>query len=143
MPGDLEGLEPIKSKGVDFSQFEGQKKPIEKVEVIDTTTPFDEEGTYHQDLKRDIKVLKVATGVVTTIETNDGAKDIYATELFNLKLDPETSTWGWPTGKKGKLQLFMNKLGVSHPRDLIGKDVILRVRSKEGSDNEFLGFFTS
>lgn len=138
----VDGLKPIEGKGVDFSEFEGQKKKIEVVEVSDTTTPYDEEGNYKEGLKRPIKVLRVATEKVTTIPTDEGDKDIHASELFNLKKDPETGEWGYPTGKRSKILNFMKKMKVEHPKDLKGKEVILKVRKKAGSDNEFLGFYT-
>lgn len=142
MSMSLDDMKPVESKGVDFSDYEGQKKEIETVEVIETTTPYDEDGQYHSDLKRTIQVLRVATGVVTKIETEKGEKEIMASELFNMKQDEKTGEWGWSSHKKAKLRRFMTKMGVNHPKDLKGKVVILKVRKKEGSDNEFLGFFT-
>lgn len=138
----LDRLAPIESTSLNLSEFEGQKKEIVTVEMVDTTTPYDEEGNYHADLRRNIKVLRVATGPITTIDTPDGKKDIVASELFNLKQNPETGEWGWSSSDKAKLKKFMGKMKVKHPNELKGKAVVVRVRSKEGSDNEFLGFFT-
>ena len=136
---DLKGFEP---EGVEFDEFEGQKKVIEKVEMIDVKSDYDESGKYVKNLQRDVKVLKVESEVVTTLENREGEEiEIRASELFNLKLKEDV--WGWSKSKKGGLKKFLAKIKVDSPNELEGKTVTLRVRSKEmedGTTREFLGF---
>lgn len=138
MPG-LDELEAIKTSGLDLSGYEGTKASIEKVEVEEVPTPYDEDGNLIPGLQRKIKCLRVSTGVVATVKTTDGDKDLVASELFNLK--EENGKLGWSNNKKGKLNKFLAKMDVLHPKDLKGKNVILRIRKKVGSENEFLGFY--
>jgi len=136
---DVKELKPIEAKGVDLGQFEGQRAKIESVEVTKVRSNFGKDGDGESD------VLKVQSVPLTTIEDRDG-KDVAlrASELFNLTRD-ENGALGWPTGPNGKLAGFMKKLGVSHPAEVIGKEVVVGIRRKEGTGGmtrEFLGFNT-
>jgi len=139
----LDQLEPIESKGTDFSEFEGVKSTIAKAEVIEINSYYSEEGKKIQE-PRKVKALRVESNVITTIDASEGGKiEIRASELFNLISSPKTNRMGWSKNPKAKLNNFLKKLNVSHPKDLVGKMVTIRLRNKEnpdGSEQEFLGF---
>jgi hypothetical protein len=136
---DVKGLKPIESKGIDLSQFEGQRVKIESVEVIEVPTKFGNSGNGESE------VLKVQSVPVANIQDRDGNDiPVRASELFNLGHNADGEL-GWPTGPKGKLAGFLKRLGVGHPSQLVGKQVAVRIRAKKGTDGttrEFLGFIT-
>lgn len=59
---------------------------------------------------------------------------VRATRLFNLKEKDGKIVWS----KRGHLQAYLNRLGVSHPKDLVGKEVIVQVEVK--GDRKYLTF---
>ena len=136
---DVEELKPIESKSVDLKQFEGRCVQIESVQVTTVPSIFSNNGNGESD------VLRVQSEPLETIEDKDGNKvEIRASELFNLT-QGENGELGWPTGPNGKLAGFMKKLGVRPPAKLVGKEVVVRIRSKQSTDGmtrEFLGFIT-
>lgn len=125
--------------GIDLNEFEGLRKTIDTMEVIDVETSYDEAGNFQEDLKRKVKVLRVVTEEVTEVENKEGEKiPIRASELFNLKLNDENE-WGISTSEKAKIQIFMKRQKVSKPSDLKGTSVTLRAyENKQG--NTYLGF---
>jgi hypothetical protein len=86
------------------------------------------------------KMLVLYSDVLGVIDTSNGKKEICASESFFLNMDSEGRT-KWST--KGKLYKFMQKHKVQHPKNLIGKQVIICKRpsiQKDGTTKEFLGF---
>lgn len=139
----LDDLKPIEAQGIDFSSFEGNRIPIEKVSVIDINSFYDGDGKKIKEPIQ-VKALKVESTVVTMIKNQEGVEvGIRASELFNLINDKKTGGIGWSKGAKAKLNNFLKKLNVEHPKQLIGKSAVIRLRKKEnpdGSESEFLGF---
>ncbi len=90
-------------------------------------------------------VLRAQSELPETIEDKDGNEvQIRASELFNLSRG-ENGELGWPTCPNGKLAGFLRKLGVEHPSEVVGKEVVVRIRRKQGTDGtvrDFLGFVT-
>jgi hypothetical protein len=64
-----------------------------------------------------------------------GDKEICASKLFGLQTDEEGNI-GW--GKDTKLGSYLKKMKVSHYKDLVGKEVIIQTKTKDGL--EFLDF---
>ena len=136
---DVENLKPIETKGIDVSQFEGQRVNIESAEGMKVRSKFRDNGNGESE------VLRVQSVPLGTIQDRDGNDTpIRASELFNL-VRGDDGVLGWPTGAKGKLAKFMKKVGAKHPSELPGKEAIVRIRTKQGTDGatrEFLGFIT-
>jgi len=132
----VEELKPIEVGGLDFSEFEGIKKRIEELEILEVPSQYSKTGK--------TKVLKVITEPVTTVKNRDGDEvDIRATEIFNLKYDEKTGQWGYSTSPKSKLQKLMSKLKVNKLSDLKNKFVVIKVREvrrPDGTTGDFLGF---
>lgn len=116
----IEDLQAQKDELMDVAEFEGNKSNIGEVKELEVPSQFKKRGMQW--------VLRVAT---EPIETEKG--DIAASELFNLK-EEKNKPIGWST--QGKLQKFLDRQKVTHPKDLAGTQVTLRAR-----DN-FLGFIT-
>jgi len=133
---NLNNLKPIEVGGLDFSEYEGHKKKIEEIEILDMPSQFTKTGK--------TKVLKVITEPVTEVTSKEGKKtEIRASELFNLKQDEKSGSWGYSTSSKSRLQKLMVKCKCSKPSDLKGKFVIIKVRPvtrPDGTTSEFLGF---
>jgi len=127
--GDISNLKPVDRGGTDLEQFEGQKVKIESVTRLVVPSKFTESGNQ--------EVLKVQSVPVTVVEDSEGNKiEIRASELFNL-----VDSTSWST--KGKLQKFLDKQRVSHPKDLPGTWATIRLREKareDGTTQTFLGF---
>ena len=128
----LDSLEPMESESLDLSPFEGKRVTIEKAEVIEVSSQFSETGRQ--------KVLRVESEPVTTVETAEGKKEIRASELFNL-IEKDGKV-GWSKDERGKLQKFLAKMKATKPTELVGKEAVVRLRSKKNDFGEstFLGF---
>lgn len=127
---EIGDLTDIKAKElVDLSEFEGEKKKINNVEILDVKSHYIN-GEFHQNDTIDMKAVRISTEPV-----NKDEKDFSPSEIFNLQKD-EKGNWGISTSPKAKLRILMNKYKVKKVEDLMGKEVILRIR-KSG----FLGFF--
>ena len=139
MSQEVKALKPVESQGVDLSQFEGGRVEIETVEVLVVPSKFAKSGN------GEAEVLKVQSVPLATIKDREGNDvPIRASELFNLMRD-DNGVLGWPEGARGKLAKFMKKLSVEHPKELPGKQAVVRIHTKQGSDGierEFLGFIT-
>jgi len=133
---NIENLKAIESGGIDFSEFEGNKKLIEDLQIVEVPSSFHESGK--------VQALKIVTESVTKIQDKDGKEiDLRASELVNLKVDKDGKV-GYSTNPKSKLQKLMKKCKVEKPIDLKGKQVTLKVRESkapDGSSKEFLGFY--
>jgi len=80
--------------------------------------------------------IKAETEVLETLPREEGEVEIRAGRIFGLQKDKDGKV-GW--GKDTKLGQFLQKMGASHYRDLVGKEVT--VQSKTGKDGkDFLEF---
>lgn len=140
---EIEDLKPIEQANqLDVSQYEGSRVEIEKTEVVDMTTNYDDNGNWVEGLARPCKMLKVTTKALTKLDLGNGTiKDITASELFNLKQNKKTMVWGWSENEKGKLFRFFKKLKVNSPKELVGKLVTVTLRpDKKDPNKNWLGF---
>lgn len=133
---EINELKPIEAGGLDFGEFEGLKKRIEELKIMEVPSQFTKTGK--------TKVLKVITEPITTVKSKDNTEiEIRASEIFNLKYDEKTGTWGYSTSPKSRLQKLMTKCKVNKLSDLKNKFVVLKVREvrrPDGTTTEFLGF---
>lgn len=133
---EVSELKEIQAGGIDLSEFDGSKATIERMEVIDVPSAYTESGVQ--------KCLQIITSAITNFKDAEGnEKPVHATELFNLRQD-EDGSWGYSTNPKAKIRKFMAKMKVKQPKDLIGKQVVIRIRTKtqaDGNEKEFLGFY--
>ena len=153
---DISDLQPIEAgEMMDLSEYEGKKVKIEKTEVIELDSIYAVETividgkTFNSGEQLPpgktvkSKALKVTTEKVGEVKTAEGeVKDLRASELISLKKKADGS-WGWSTHKKARIQkLFMRlkaKYGeLTHPKELIGKEVTIIIRP--GEDISWLGF---
>ena len=129
-------LKPIEVGGLDFTEYEGVKKKVEELEIVEVPSAYSKSGK--------TKVLKVITEPVTTVKNKEGKEiQIRATEIFNLKLDDKTGQWGYSTSPKSKLQKLMTKLKAGKLIELKNKFVVIKVREvrrQDGTTGEFFGF---
>jgi len=138
---DIDELPEIEAgKGIDFSEFEGKRYPIEVIEVIEYNSPYNEAGEYEEDLKRPVKGVRIASSEITTVKTKKGEDvPIRASELFNLKYDSDSEQWGISTSDNSKLRKFMKMMKVKKLSELKGKNIMVLITGdKKG--NQFLGF---
>lgn len=143
--GDLKPIETMEPLNV--GQYEGARVEIEKCEVVDMTTSYNDEGVWVEGLKRPTKRLKVSTKPLTKVEVpGKESFEIRASMIFALKETKDEKTgqitgYGWSTNKNSKLMKFMKMMKVNKPDELIGKYVTVLTRpSKKDEDREFLGF---
>ena len=119
---------------VDLSEFVGKKTTIEKITTDWFSSKFHEGGR--------AKCVKIETDVITTIKVEGKDTDIRASELLNLKQD-RSGDWVISPNKDSNIQKFMNHFGVTHPKDLFGKECVVTLRPKKsatsGQDLHFLG----
>lgn len=126
-----EELQDIEAKElVDLSEFEGVKRKIISIEVVDVNSHYIN-GKFSPNETISTKVLRVSTEKIE----KDGTQ-YNASELFNLQRNKENNNWGVSLSEKSKLRKLMNKLKVTKVGELIGKEVILRIKQ-----SGFLGFF--
>ena len=135
---DLEEFEA--GKGIDVSEYEGQKVKIEGVEVKRVVTSYDENGDWVEGLKRKKQVLRVFSTTITTVTDGEGNEiKIRASELFNLK--HQDGKWGVSTSDKAKINKFLKKLnlpaGKEGVKQIGGQELIVKT---SGKNNNFLGF---
>lgn len=128
---EVEDLIPVESRGIDIEEYEGSRVKIASVEIIDTTTSYNEKGEWVEGLKRPIKKMQVITESVGTYEDKEGLEvPIVSSTLYGLAMDKKTNKLGWSTHPNGKLNQLMTKLKVKTPKDLVGKMVTLTVRDR-------------
>jgi hypothetical protein len=131
---DIKTLKKVKTAGIDFSDYEDKEVRIESWDDKETTSEF---GTG--------VCLRLSTEPVVEITDKSGKiHEICGSELFNLTQD-ENGAWGFSDRKNAKIQKFMKMQNVTHPKELIGTLVKIKLRIKtydDGSQKEFLGFQT-
>lgn len=119
MTNSIDDLKATEDRLVNMDKHEGTKKKIEVIETIEVPSSFNERGKQW--------VLRIAT------EPLESTAEIRASQLFNLKENDEGSkAVGWST--QGKLQKFLDKMKVKHPKELTGKLVLIVRRG------DFAGF---
>lgn len=129
----VDDLIPTENKGIDLTPFEGKRVRIAKAEVTEVPSKYSPTGRE--------KVLRVESDPVTTITDGEGnEKPICASELFSLTM--EDGKLGWSIDPRAKLQNFLNKMKVGKPSELVGKETVVRLRTKKNEFGEttFLGF---
>lgn len=105
---------------IDITPFIGTKAKIEVVEEHEGKFGF---------------FLLIQTEVVKTIGEGEKAIRLRGSRSFGL-IEDEKGNIGWEftDGKLSELGQFLKKMGVSHYRDLVGKEVILQSVTKNGTD---------
>ncbi len=119
----LNALKQIKHIPVDLAEFDLVDALIEKLEQMEIPSSFNARGKQW--------VVKISCVPVIKDDT-----EFYPSELFNL-MERDGQPCGW--SDMGNLQKFLDRMGVSHPEELVEKTVKMRVRRKE--DNQYLGFY--
>jgi hypothetical protein len=129
-------------EGIDVSEFDGNKMKIGGVEIREVNSSYGEDGKpLPAGNTRPVKVLRAFSEPVTTVKNAEGEDiEIRASELFNLKL--KEGKWGISKSPKSKLQRFLAKQKVSHPKDLTGTEIIVKATENKAGDT-FLGFYTA
>ena len=114
-------MKEIELPKIDVKPYIGKKTRIEKVSP--------KRGVFGL-------CLKVETEIVDTIVGGKIPIMLRGSRIFGLYEDAEGCV-GW--GENTKLGVFMKKMGVKQPKELVGKEIILqKTTAKSGS--EFLTF---
>lgn len=100
---------------IDVSRYVGKKAKIESVKEFEGKHGF---------------YITVYSEIVDTV----GSIKLRGSKIFSLQEDAEGNL-GWSEGSK--LSLFLKKKGVSHYRDLVGKEVLLQSQTSD-SGKDFL-----
>tara|TARA_Y100001938_G_C7924064_1_gene345970 strand:- start:207 stop:575 length:369 start_codon:yes stop_codon:yes gene_type:complete len=119
----ISDLKEIKHVPIDLSEFDLKGNEINDLKKMEVPSSFNVRGKQW--------VLKVSCIPVTK-----GDNEYYPSELFNLN-ERDGVPCGW--SDQGSLRKFLDKMGVSHPEELHGKEVTMRVRKKDNS--QYLGFY--
>jgi hypothetical protein len=118
---NLQNTGEIELPKLDVSGYVGRKTKIVKV------------GEYEGKFGN---FIKLETETIDTLERDSGSIEVRATRVFGLQKDKDGNI-GW--GAKTKLGVYLAKMGVTHYRDLVGKEVVIQTTTnKEGVD--FLTF---
>ena len=134
------------SQPIDVSEMEGVRSKIDKIEIIDTFSSYDENGNWVEGLKRPVKRLRVSSEVLKEVVVpNKEPIKVRASMIFALKETKDVKghfKWGWSNSPNSKLFQFLKKLKVNTPNELKGKYITVTVRpSRDANDTrEFLGF---
>jgi len=103
---------------IDLKKYIGKKAKIESVKTFE----HPQHGPY----------VQVASDLLDTIEGGSKNIEIRATMAFGLHQDKE-GTWGW--GEKTKLGKLLKEFGVTHPNELVGRDITCQIgKRKDGRD---------
>ena len=81
--------------------------------------------------------VKVETAILETIECGENPIEIKASRIFGLQKDSEGKI-GW--GKVTNLGTFLEKMGVAHYKELVGKEVIMQTVIKKDK-KDYLCFY--
>ena len=133
---DVESLGEIETPTIDFEKFEGNKVKIESADVVSVPSKFSKTGN--------APALRVVTEPIKDngeiVKIGKDGKELRASMLFNLTHTESGMFWN----KKGKLAELLFKKNIKHPKELIGKNVVLSVRIKQNPGSafpqKFLGF---
>lgn len=142
----IENLEELKASVIDVKEFEGTKAKVDKIEVIDGFTSYNDDGVWEEGLQRPIKRMKVSSEVLKVIESSKGSVELRATMIFNLKAKTDKTGkvigYGWTNSPNSRLYKFLKKMKVNSPQELLGKYILVTTRPsrKQGDEREFLGF---
>jgi len=142
---DVSKLEEFEtSSGIDVYQYEGKQVPIEAIRIEKILSKYGPDGKQLPPGGEILQpVLKVETTPVFKGKNSKGEDfELRASEIFSLKIrkdDKGIDRIGWSHHEKGALNRFLKKMRVKHPKELVGKLVLLSTRlGKE--DSVFLGF---
>lgn len=127
----LDELKPIKSEGLDLSQYHNKQVRIEKAEVLQVPssfTPFKKGSATEHILQW---VLKVQSEVVASIGEGDERIDFRASEIFNLVQDDEGNLKGYPENEQSNIMKFMKDIRANSPHEIVGKTATIKAYDKE------------
>lgn len=134
-------VEPKNSVEYDFKPLNKKQVKIDALEVVETTTGF--ENGVRIVLPKPRKQLLVKSENLAALLNQDPSKvDIRVHEWFNL-IDLKDGSIGWSQHEKGKLHLFLVDCNVKTPAELVGKTVMVKVETKtdtDGTSNSKLRF---
>ena len=123
---DVHETESTKSKGTPEVYGEIELPPIDVSKHIGAEVPI---------VKAELREGKFGWYYLVSTEDVDKEIGICASRILGLKQDAE-GRWGWPA--ESKTALFLKKMNVKKPEELIGKKV--KVQTKETANGEFLTF---
>jgi len=107
---------------IDVTKYVGNKAKIATVDEC--------EGNYGY-------FVKVETVILETIEGGENPIEIKASRIFGLQKDSEGKI-GW--GKVTNLGTFLEKMGVAHYKELVGKEVIVQTVINKKDKKDYLCF---
>ena len=112
-----EDLQPVKSEGVDLTEFDGSRVQIDTLEVTQVKSQFSKTGMQW--------VLKVQSVPLKEIEVEGEKISFRASELFNLVQDDAGNLKGYPDNEKSNLAKFMKRVGVKAINQLKGRTALI------------------
>lgn len=115
----------LDTREIELPQLDVSKYIGKKVTVVSVTEHKGEFGYY----------VRVKGEVLETLGSGDNAVDLQPSRIFSLQEDDEGQI-GW--GKNTQLGEFLAKHKVSHYKDLLGKEIVVQTRLKDGK--EYLTF---
>jgi len=115
-------------KLTDLSEWEGVKRKINKIEIIEVKSHYIN-GVFVPTETQNKKCLRISAEPI-----KQGENTFIPSELFNLK--EKDGKWGISTSEKSKLRNLLQRYEVKKINELIGKEVLLKVKK-----NGFLGFY--
>ena len=126
-----EGQTKLQEVDVDIGQIELPKISVEKwigkkAKITEVKTMKGEFGY----------LVQIRTTVLETIEGGKKPIEIRGSRIFGLQEDANGAV-GW--GESTKLGLYLKKMKVASPKELVGKEVILQSQQAK-SGSEFLTF---
>jgi len=133
--------------GVDGKTVEAGKElfmPVMKIETAPVTKNINSEGEEYEIRASELFSLKVKDKTYAELVKDLGKSD------SDFEADKEKALTiaknmikekkiGWSTHEKGALFKFLKKMKVAHPKDLIGRNVLIITRAG-GGDSVFLGY---
>lgn len=114
---NLDDAKPDKIS-LSIKKYEGTKTKVKDVKIIVGTSSYNESGEKVEGLKREVPKLKI---ISEDIEPN-GNVEVLMPMFFDDDGQPK-----WKTGEKSKIQQMLNKFEIAHPKEMIGKEVVLGV----------------
>ena len=145
---NLEELQVFEAaQPIDVSKYEGRRAKIDKCDVVDTFTSYNEDGKWVDGLKRPVKKLLVSSEILEIINRdNKSPIELRASSLFSLKekiIDGKV-IWGVSNSLRSNLWKFMKKQKVNTIIELKGTMITVTTRSSNNpeDDREFLGIVT-
>lgn len=123
---DLEGMESGGLSEEDIESYSGTKTTIEHVRLVDDVSRYGNraDGTFGELPNGETVKTKKVEVETAAIGTDRAGNAIKVRARFNLKQD-KLGKWVWSKHEKSKLHIFMQSLKVNHPKDCVGKSVVV------------------